>query len=202
MSRSCFAGQSQNAGEGLRCGGKHNFYHFGRGQRLSAGSIHAGTSNGLTPRIWSDYDRGGFDAAQRSFVEFSHQCFSRLLSCFLTIALIYCPSSGGGMPCVEPRRKADGARRQRQDKPQGRLCGNARNNPPSPSPSAADIRAADDPNHNLDNGGAVAREGKTCAGAGGVEPAGWTRAAAPGERGRAAAKLRRHLAAVLRRVRG
>ncbi|KAJ7848610.1 hypothetical protein B0H14DRAFT_3453018 [Mycena olivaceomarginata] len=26
-------------------------------------------------RIWSDFDRGGFDAAQRSFVNFAHHCF-------------------------------------------------------------------------------------------------------------------------------
>ncbi|KAJ7678417.1 hypothetical protein B0H14DRAFT_3536479 [Mycena olivaceomarginata] len=47
-----------------------------RGGRIEVRSIHAGTSNGLTPRVWSDYDRGGFDAAQRSFIEFSHQCFT------------------------------------------------------------------------------------------------------------------------------
>ncbi|KAJ7446039.1 hypothetical protein B0H11DRAFT_1930380 [Mycena galericulata] len=38
--------------------------------------IHAGMSNGLVPRIWSDFDRAGFDATQRSFVNFSHQCFT------------------------------------------------------------------------------------------------------------------------------
>ncbi|KAJ7033113.1 hypothetical protein C8F04DRAFT_1184373 [Mycena alexandri] len=39
-------------------------------------SIHSGTSNGLVPRIWSDFDRAGFDSAQRSLVEFTHHCFT------------------------------------------------------------------------------------------------------------------------------
>jgi hypothetical protein len=40
-------------------------------------SIHSGKSNGLAPRIWADFDRAGFDAAQRSFINFSHNCFSK-----------------------------------------------------------------------------------------------------------------------------
>jgi hypothetical protein len=48
-----------------------------RGGRIEMRSVHAGTTNGLVPRIWSDVDRAGFDAAQRSFVQFSHQCFSK-----------------------------------------------------------------------------------------------------------------------------
>ncbi|KAK7056150.1 hypothetical protein R3P38DRAFT_3170826 [Favolaschia claudopus] len=47
-----------------------------RGGTIEMRSIHSGTTNGLVPRIWSDYDRGGFDAAQRSFVNFSHECFT------------------------------------------------------------------------------------------------------------------------------
>ncbi|KAJ7813176.1 hypothetical protein B0H13DRAFT_2382726 [Mycena leptocephala] len=48
-----------------------------RGGRIEVRSIHAGKSNGLVPRIWADYDRAGFDATQRSFIEFSHHCFSK-----------------------------------------------------------------------------------------------------------------------------
>ncbi|KAJ7078759.1 hypothetical protein C8R43DRAFT_1143352 [Mycena crocata] len=47
-----------------------------RGGRIEVRSIHAGKSLGALPRIWSDFDRGGFDAAQRSFIEFSHHCFT------------------------------------------------------------------------------------------------------------------------------
>ncbi|KAJ7327490.1 hypothetical protein DFH08DRAFT_967919 [Mycena albidolilacea] len=47
-----------------------------RGGRIKVRSVHAGFSNGLVPRIWSDFDRGGFDAAQRSFVNFAHHCFT------------------------------------------------------------------------------------------------------------------------------
>ncbi|KAJ7797235.1 hypothetical protein B0H14DRAFT_3493968 [Mycena olivaceomarginata] len=47
-----------------------------RGGRIEVRSIHAGFSNGLVPRIWSDFDRAGFDAAQRSFVAFTHNCFT------------------------------------------------------------------------------------------------------------------------------
>ncbi|KAJ7021710.1 hypothetical protein C8F04DRAFT_1273375 [Mycena alexandri] len=38
--------------------------------------MHSGMSNGLMPRIWSDFDRGGFDFAQRSLVDFTHHCFT------------------------------------------------------------------------------------------------------------------------------
>ncbi|KAJ7712106.1 hypothetical protein B0H16DRAFT_1744532 [Mycena metata] len=47
-----------------------------RGGRIEVRSVHSGMSNGLVPRIWSDFDRGGFDAAQRSFIDFSHHCFT------------------------------------------------------------------------------------------------------------------------------
>ncbi|KAJ7504116.1 hypothetical protein B0H11DRAFT_2221563 [Mycena galericulata] len=47
-----------------------------RGGRIEMRSIHSGMTNGLVPGIWSDVDRAGFDAAQRSFVQFSHQCFT------------------------------------------------------------------------------------------------------------------------------
>ncbi|KAJ7888390.1 hypothetical protein B0H14DRAFT_2562359 [Mycena olivaceomarginata] len=47
-----------------------------RGGRIEVRSVHAGFSNGLVPRIWSDFDRGGFDAVQRSFVNFAHHCFT------------------------------------------------------------------------------------------------------------------------------
>ncbi|KAJ7511021.1 hypothetical protein B0H11DRAFT_1900353 [Mycena galericulata] len=47
-----------------------------RGGRIEVRSIHAGMTNGLVPRIWTDFDRAGFDAAQRSFINFSHQCFT------------------------------------------------------------------------------------------------------------------------------
>ncbi|KAJ7469927.1 hypothetical protein B0H11DRAFT_2238069 [Mycena galericulata] len=47
-----------------------------RGGRIEMRSVHAGMTNGLVPRVWSDVDRAGFDAAQRSFVQFSHQCFT------------------------------------------------------------------------------------------------------------------------------
>ncbi|KAJ7042733.1 hypothetical protein C8F04DRAFT_1251547 [Mycena alexandri] len=47
-----------------------------RGGRIEVRSVHVGTSNGLVPRHWSEFDRGGFDVAQRSFVDFSHHCFT------------------------------------------------------------------------------------------------------------------------------
>ncbi|KAJ7026918.1 hypothetical protein C8F04DRAFT_1267515 [Mycena alexandri] len=47
-----------------------------RGGRIEVRSVHSGTSNGLVPRIWSDFDRGNFDVAQRSFVDFTHHCFT------------------------------------------------------------------------------------------------------------------------------
>jgi hypothetical protein len=48
-----------------------------RGGRIEVRSVHAGFSNGLVPRIWSDFDRAGFDVAQRSFVAFTRNCFSK-----------------------------------------------------------------------------------------------------------------------------
>ncbi|KAJ7665758.1 hypothetical protein B0H17DRAFT_1210765 [Mycena rosella] len=48
-----------------------------RGGRIEVQSIHSGMSNGLVPRVWSDFDRAGFDVVQRSFVEFSHQGFTK-----------------------------------------------------------------------------------------------------------------------------
>ncbi|KAJ6489290.1 hypothetical protein C8R47DRAFT_1215640 [Mycena vitilis] len=47
-----------------------------RGGRIEVRSIHSGKSNGMVPRIWPEYDRAGFDATQRSFVDFSHHCFT------------------------------------------------------------------------------------------------------------------------------
>ncbi|KAJ7802391.1 hypothetical protein B0H13DRAFT_2389627 [Mycena leptocephala] len=47
-----------------------------RGGRIEVQSVHAGMSNGLVPRIWSDFDRAGFDQAQRSLIDFTHSCFS------------------------------------------------------------------------------------------------------------------------------
>ncbi|KAJ7860611.1 hypothetical protein B0H14DRAFT_2576580 [Mycena olivaceomarginata] len=47
-----------------------------RGGRIEVRSVHAGFSNGLVLRIWSYFDRGGFDAVQRSFVNFAHHCFT------------------------------------------------------------------------------------------------------------------------------
>ncbi|KAJ7475543.1 hypothetical protein B0H11DRAFT_2235253 [Mycena galericulata] len=47
-----------------------------RGGRVEVRSIHSGTTNDLVPRIWSDFDRAGFDAMQRSLVQFTHQCFT------------------------------------------------------------------------------------------------------------------------------
>ncbi|KAJ6464242.1 hypothetical protein C8R47DRAFT_1079626 [Mycena vitilis] len=47
-----------------------------RGGRIEVRSIHSGKSNGMVPRIWPEYDRAGFDATQRSFVEFSQHCFT------------------------------------------------------------------------------------------------------------------------------
>ncbi|KAK6974085.1 hypothetical protein R3P38DRAFT_3239949 [Favolaschia claudopus] len=46
------------------------------GGNIEVRSVHAGFSNGLAPRIWSDFDRAGFDAAQRSFVHFTRHCFT------------------------------------------------------------------------------------------------------------------------------
>ncbi|KAK7050136.1 hypothetical protein R3P38DRAFT_3173198 [Favolaschia claudopus] len=46
------------------------------GGNIEVRSVHAGFSNGLVPRIWTEYDRAGFDSAQRSFVAFTHQCFT------------------------------------------------------------------------------------------------------------------------------
>ncbi|KAF8210234.1 hypothetical protein K438DRAFT_1959508 [Mycena galopus ATCC 62051] len=39
-------------------------------------SLHAGFLNDLAPRVWSDYDRAGFAAAERSFVAFTQNCFT------------------------------------------------------------------------------------------------------------------------------
>ncbi|KAJ7464941.1 hypothetical protein B0H11DRAFT_2240370 [Mycena galericulata] len=47
-----------------------------RGGRIEVRSVHSGVSNGLVPRIWNDFDRGGFDAAQRSLIEFTRHCFT------------------------------------------------------------------------------------------------------------------------------
>ncbi|KAJ7910755.1 hypothetical protein B0H13DRAFT_2329068 [Mycena leptocephala] len=47
-----------------------------RGGRIEVRSVHAGMSNGLVPMIWGDFDRAGFDSAQRSFVDFTHNCFT------------------------------------------------------------------------------------------------------------------------------
>ncbi|KAJ7773604.1 hypothetical protein DFH07DRAFT_952651 [Mycena maculata] len=47
-----------------------------RGGRIEVRSVHSGMSNGLVPRVWSDFDRAGFDNAQRSMVEFTHHCFT------------------------------------------------------------------------------------------------------------------------------
>ncbi|KAF7330700.1 hypothetical protein MSAN_02448100 [Mycena sanguinolenta] len=47
-----------------------------RGGRIECRSVLAGFSNGLVPRIWSDFDRAGFDAAQSSFIAFSRHCFT------------------------------------------------------------------------------------------------------------------------------
>ncbi|KAJ6557768.1 hypothetical protein B0H19DRAFT_1070382 [Mycena capillaripes] len=47
-----------------------------RGGRIEVRSVHSGKSNGMVPRIWPDFDRTGFDTMQRSFVEFSHHCFT------------------------------------------------------------------------------------------------------------------------------
>ncbi|KAJ6458523.1 hypothetical protein C8R45DRAFT_1110054 [Mycena sanguinolenta] len=46
------------------------------GGRIEVRSVHAGFSNGLVPRIWSDFDRAGFDSAQRSFIAFTQNCFT------------------------------------------------------------------------------------------------------------------------------
>ncbi|KAJ7823359.1 hypothetical protein B0H13DRAFT_1919665 [Mycena leptocephala] len=47
-----------------------------RGGRIEVRSVHAGMSNGLVPMIWGDFDRAGFDSVQRSFVDFTHNCFT------------------------------------------------------------------------------------------------------------------------------
>ncbi|KAJ7718491.1 hypothetical protein DFH07DRAFT_973279 [Mycena maculata] len=47
-----------------------------RGGRIEVRSVHSGMSNGMIPRIWSDFDRARFDNAQRSMVEFSQHCFT------------------------------------------------------------------------------------------------------------------------------
>ncbi|KAJ7164841.1 hypothetical protein C8R43DRAFT_1122721 [Mycena crocata] len=46
------------------------------GMNVSLMILHAGTSKGLVPRIWVDYDRAGWEAARRSFRDFTEQCFS------------------------------------------------------------------------------------------------------------------------------
>ncbi|KAJ7029961.1 hypothetical protein C8F04DRAFT_1187135 [Mycena alexandri] len=55
----------------LMCGPVAN-----RGGRIEVRSVHSGMLNGLVPRIWSDFDRAGFDGAQRSFIDFTHHCFT------------------------------------------------------------------------------------------------------------------------------
>ncbi|KAJ7148594.1 hypothetical protein C8R46DRAFT_1231087 [Mycena filopes] len=47
-----------------------------RGGAIEIRSVHSGMSNGMVPRIWTDFDRAGFDVVQRSFVDFTHHCFT------------------------------------------------------------------------------------------------------------------------------
>ncbi|KAK7057359.1 hypothetical protein R3P38DRAFT_2759626 [Favolaschia claudopus] len=46
------------------------------GGRIEMRSVLAGLTNELVPRSWNEFDRGGFDATQRSFVSFSRRCFT------------------------------------------------------------------------------------------------------------------------------
>ncbi|KAJ7148605.1 hypothetical protein C8R46DRAFT_1231121 [Mycena filopes] len=47
-----------------------------RGGAIEIRSVHSGMSNGMVPRIWTDFDRAGFDVVQRSFIDFTHHCFT------------------------------------------------------------------------------------------------------------------------------
>ncbi|KAJ7156209.1 hypothetical protein C8R46DRAFT_1294775 [Mycena filopes] len=47
-----------------------------RGGAIEMHSVHSGKSKGLVPRVWTEYDRAGFEATRRSFREFSERCFS------------------------------------------------------------------------------------------------------------------------------
>ncbi|KAJ6470100.1 hypothetical protein C8R47DRAFT_1222728 [Mycena vitilis] len=47
-----------------------------RGGAIEVRSLHAGSSKDMVPRIWPDFDRGGFDEVERSMVEFSRHCYS------------------------------------------------------------------------------------------------------------------------------
>ncbi|KAJ7785189.1 hypothetical protein DFH07DRAFT_948268 [Mycena maculata] len=87
-----------------------------RGGRIEVRSIHAGTTNGLVPRIWSDFDRAGFDAAQRSMVEFTHQCFTeaecraRSLNGMAMVQEDAVPAPPAGTPgSAVPNEQAEGA---------------------------------------------------------------------------------------------
>jgi hypothetical protein len=48
-----------------------------RGGAIEMHSLHAGTSQGMVPRIWPDFDRAGFEATQRSFRDFTEQCYCK-----------------------------------------------------------------------------------------------------------------------------
>ncbi|KAJ7036060.1 hypothetical protein C8F04DRAFT_1258436 [Mycena alexandri] len=47
-----------------------------RGGGIDVRSVHAGTTKGLTPQKWHQFDKMGYDATVKSFVRFSERCFS------------------------------------------------------------------------------------------------------------------------------
>ncbi|KAJ7160853.1 hypothetical protein C8R46DRAFT_905183 [Mycena filopes] len=46
-----------------------------RGGAIEVHSVHSGSSKGMVPRIWPEYDRAGFEAMRRSFRQFSEHCY-------------------------------------------------------------------------------------------------------------------------------
>jgi hypothetical protein len=48
-----------------------------KGLSLMIFSLHCGKTNGLVPKIWPEHNRAGFDALQRTFIDFTHHCFSK-----------------------------------------------------------------------------------------------------------------------------
>ncbi|KAJ6450013.1 hypothetical protein C8R47DRAFT_1230448 [Mycena vitilis] len=47
-----------------------------RGGAIEVRSVHAGTTKGLTPRKWHEFDRMGYAEVEKAMVRFSERCFS------------------------------------------------------------------------------------------------------------------------------
>ncbi|KAJ7176399.1 hypothetical protein C8R43DRAFT_943184 [Mycena crocata] len=102
-----------------------------QGGRIEVRSVHSGTSNGLVPRVWSDFDRGGFDLAQRSFVDFSHHCFSEEQCRARSLnGMPMAESDSNHMSTTPPREDVDVSDRQRDTESGPTLQGDDLTGPP------------------------------------------------------------------------